>query len=159
MISKCSAVLPTPILWARAVQIIWQLSQRADGGWPAFSLAFLQQNFPSKHLGYVNLVSPCPYSFFFSLPFFFAISLHCNYSVAESKASATFIPVIIILIEGIEFLRVSPIAQVSSLSDSVRRSSTAFEAHRQALSCTDGRGIRGRCRLSSFKGLLQSTYS
>ncbi|KAL6792849.1 hypothetical protein J3E68DRAFT_407585 [Trichoderma sp. SZMC 28012] len=55
MISKCSTVLPTPILWGRAVQIIWPLSRRTDGGgWQAFSLAFLQLKFSSSHLGYVN---------------------------------------------------------------------------------------------------------
>ncbi|PKK47807.1 hypothetical protein CI102_5552 [Trichoderma harzianum] len=67
MISKCSTVLPTPMLWARAVQIIRQLSHRIDDGWPAFILALLQLNFSSSHLGYVNLISPCHFCFFLSL--------------------------------------------------------------------------------------------
>lgn len=120
MISKCSAVLPIPILWARAVQIIWQLSRRIDGGWHAFILAFLQQKFSFGHLGYVNLVSPCPYCFillFLSSSRFLPIAT----IPWQSKSIINVCSSHRRLIEGIQFLRVSPTPSSSSLSNSVRR--------------------------------------
>lgn len=120
VISKCSVVLPTPILWARAVQIIWQLSQRTDGGWQAFILAFLQQKFSFGHLGYVNLVSSALIVLFSFL--LFPLRFHfLQLFRGRSKSIINICSSHRRLIEGIQFLRVSPTASSSSLSNSVRR--------------------------------------